>query len=60
MSETQIKGQLNKLDTFREFAEEFSLSKRDLIMTCGSIYRSFIEGLGLDSQIVFREKFLNL
>lgn len=57
MREIQIKGQLNKFDTFREFAEEFSLGKRDLIMTSGSIYRSFMEGLDLDSQIVFRERF---
>lgn len=57
MREILIKGQLNKFGTFREFAEEFSLGERDLIMTNEFIYKPFMEQLELDSQIVFQEKF---
>ena len=57
MREILIKGQLNKFGTFREFADEFCLGERDLVMTNEFIYKPFIEQLGLDSQIVFQEKF---
>lgn len=57
MREILIKGQLNKFGTFKDFADEFCLGERDLIMTNEFIYKPFIEQLGLDSQIVFQEKF---
>lgn len=57
MREILIKGQLNKFGTFKDFADEFCLGERDLIMTNEFIYKPFMEQLGLDSQIVFQEKF---
>ena len=57
MREILIKGQLNKFGTFKDFADEFCLGERDLIMTNEFIYKPFMEQLGLTSQIVFQEKF---
>lgn len=57
MREILIKGQLNKFNNFKEFAEEFKLGKRDLIMTNEFIYTPFIKDLKLDCQFVFQEKF---
>lgn len=57
MKEILIKGQLYKFATFKDFADEFKLGKRDLIMTNEFIYKPFMEELNLDSQIVFQEKF---
>ena len=57
MKEILIKGQLNKFKTFKEFAEEFNLGKRDLIVTNEFIYKPFMEKLGLECQVVFQEKF---
>lgn len=57
MKEILIKGQLYKFKTFQEFAEEFNLGNRDLIVTNEFIYKPFMEGQNLDSQIVFQEKF---
>lgn len=57
MREILIKGQLNKFGTFKDFADEFCLGERDLIMTNEFIYKPFMEQLELTSQIVFQEKF---
>ena len=57
MREILIKGQLNKFKTFKEFAEEFNLGKRDLIVTNEFIYKPFMEKLGLECQVVFQERF---
>ena len=57
MKEILIKGQLYKFKTFQEFAEEFALGERDLIVTNEFIYKPFMKDLNLSSQIVFQEKF---
>lgn len=57
MREILIKGQLNKFKTFKEFAEEFALNGKDLIVTNEFIYKPFMETLELDCQVVFQEKF---
>ncbi|MCF0230527.1 MAG: 4-hydroxybutyrate dehydrogenase [Parasporobacterium sp.] len=57
MREILIKGQLNKFKTFAEFAEEFALGERDLIVTNEFIYTPFMKELNLKSQVVFQEKF---
>lgn len=57
MREILIKGQLNKFKTFAEFAEEFNLGKRDLIMTNEFIYTPFMKDLNLECQVVFQETF---
>lgn len=57
MREILIKGQLNKFNNFKEFADEFQLNERDLILTNEFIYTPFMKDLGLDCQVVFQEKF---
>lgn len=57
MREILIKGQLNKFKTFAEFAEEFGLGERDLIVTNEFIYTPFMKELNLKCQVVFQEKF---
>lgn len=57
MREILIKGQLHKFKTFAEFAEEFALGERDLIVTNEFIYKPFMEDLNLKCQTVFQEKF---
>lgn len=57
MREILIKGQLHKFAAFKDFAEEFALGKRDLIVTNEFIYKPFMESLNLDCQVVFQEKF---
>lgn len=59
MREILIKGQLHKFKTFKDFAEEFDLGVRDLILTNEFIYKSFIEPLKLECQIVFNETYGN-
>lgn len=57
MREILIKGQLNKFKTFGDFANEFELGERDLILTNEFIYKPFMESLDLPCQVVFQEKF---
>ncbi len=57
MKEILIKGQLYKFKTFKEFAEEFKLDSKTLILTNEFIYKPFMEALNLDCQIVFQESF---
>lgn len=57
MKEILIKGQLHKFATFQEFAGEFALGKEDLILTNEFIYKPFMEGLHLESQVIFQEQF---
>ena len=46
-----------KFNTFAEFAEEFKLGERDVVLTNEFIYKPFMEQLGLKSKFVFQEKF---
>lgn len=57
MREILIKTQLNKFAKFDEFAEEFGLGERDLILTNENIYNPFIKQLNLPCKVVFQEKF---
>ncbi len=57
MREILIKPQLNKFNTFAEFAEEFHLGERDLVFTNEYIYIPFMKDCGLKCKFVFQEKF---
>jgi 4-hydroxybutyrate dehydrogenase len=57
MREILIKPQLHKFGTFREFAEEFHVGERDLILTNEYIYIPFMKDCGLTCRFVFQEKF---
>ena len=46
-----------KFATFADFAEEFKLGERDVVLTNEFIYKPFMEELGLKSKFVFQEKF---
>lgn len=57
MREILIKGQLNKFQSFSDFADEFQLGERDLLFTNQFLYDEFMEEKGRQCQIVFQEKF---
>lgn len=57
MKEILIKGQLNKFETFSQFAEEFRPGSRDLLFTNKFIYDEFMESLNLQCQVLFQETF---
>ena len=44
-------------DTFKEFNEEFKLSKRDVLVTNEWMYKPYVEPLGIDTNVVYQEKF---
>lgn len=44
-------------NTFKEFNDEFKLCKTDLVLTNESRYNQFIKPLGVDTNVIFREKF---
>ncbi len=46
-----------KFANFGEFAAEFKLGERDVVLTNEFIYKPFMEELGLKSKFVFQEKF---
>ena len=57
MREILIKPQLHKFRNFEEFALEFHLGERDLIITNEFIYIPFMKALNLPCQFLFQEKF---
>ncbi|MGI6748390.1 MAG: 4-hydroxybutyrate dehydrogenase [Anaerovoracaceae bacterium] len=44
-------------NNFKEFNDEFKLGKNDLVLTNESRYNQFIKPLGVDTNVIFREKF---
>lgn len=48
---------LYKCENFGEFAQEFALGARDLVLTNEFIYKPFMEQYNLECQFVFQEKF---
>ena len=46
-----------KFANFGDFAAEFKLGERDVVLTNEFIYKPFMEELGLKSKFVFQEKF---
>ena len=57
MREILIRPQLHKFASFGEFAKEFNLGARDLVITNEYIYTPFIKEHGLASKFIFQEKF---
>ncbi|MGI6182117.1 MAG: 4-hydroxybutyrate dehydrogenase [Agathobaculum sp.] len=55
--EIVIAPTIYKFSNFGDFAEEFKLGERDVVLTNEFIYKPFMEELGLKSQFVFQEKF---
>ncbi|QOX64105.1 4-hydroxybutyrate dehydrogenase [Anoxybacterium hadale] len=57
MREILIKPQFHKFGDFKEFAQEFQLDSRDLVLTNESLYIPFMKDLELPCKYVFQEKF---
>lgn len=57
MREILIKPQLHKFGDFKEFAQEYELGVRDLVLTNEFLYIPFMKDLNLPSKFVFQEKF---
>ena len=55
--EIVIAPTIYKFETFGDFAGEFKLGERDVVLTNEFIYKPFMAELGLKSQFVFQEKF---
>ena len=52
-----LKPVIHKLDTFGEFAKEFNLNEKDLLITNEFIYKPYMEALGLKCNFIFQEKY---
>ena len=46
-----------RYDTFEKFNEEFKIGKRDLLVTNEWLFTPYIKPLGLDTNILFQEKY---
>lgn len=57
MKQLYIGPEIHQFDTFKDFAEEFTLCASDLILTNEYIYKPFIEKLGLPCGRIYQEKF---
>ena len=57
MKQLQIKPVLHEFKSFKEFAEEFSLTADDLILTNEYIYDPTIKAAGVPCQTIFQEKY---
>ncbi|MGL5439008.1 MAG: 4-hydroxybutyrate dehydrogenase [Filifactoraceae bacterium] len=53
----KLKTRVHQFATFAEFAKEFELGEKDLIVTNEFIYEPFMKALGLKSHVVFQEKY---
>lgn len=57
MREILTKGELHKFKDFAEFASEFQLGEKDLVLTNEYIYEPFMKSLALPCKFIFQEKF---
>lgn len=53
----KLKTRLNKFDSFADFAKEFELGERDLVITNEFLYDPFMKALGLPCRFVMQEKY---
>ena len=44
-------------DTFKEFNDEFKLGKNDIILTNEWMYTPYVKPLGIESNVIFQEKY---
>lgn len=57
MKELLVVPQIDQFDTFKEFAEAFSLSEKDLILTNEYIYDPVMAEAGISCPAIFQEKY---
>lgn len=57
MKQLMIKPTIYKYETAKEFAEEFSLGKGDLVITNEYIYEPYFGRLNLGCDVLFQEKY---
>ena len=57
MREILIRPDLYRFDTFKEFADEFSLGKRDLIFTTRYLYENFVAQIVPDVPAILQEDY---
>jgi len=57
MKQLILNTQLHKFKTCKEFAEEFKLNDKDLILTNEYIYEPYFKDLNLPVKTIFQEKF---
>lgn len=53
----KIKPEIQKFDTFKEFAEEFKITKGDFVLTNEFLYEPFMKDLNTGADFLFQEKF---
>ncbi len=53
----KLKTKVSKFDLFADFAKEFNLSEKDLVLTQGFLYQPFMESLKLPCHFVMQEKY---
>lgn len=53
----KLKSRLHRFDNFADFAKEFQIGERDVIVTNEFIYDPFIKPLGLKAKAIFQEKY---
>ena len=57
MKEILIAPQIDRFDTFKEFADAFELGEKDLILTNEYIYNPVMAAAGVACKTIFQEKF---
>lgn len=53
----KLKTSISKCDSFAEFAKEFNLNEKDLVITQSFIYTPFMEKLGLPCHFIMQDKY---
>lgn len=59
MRRFKLLTEIHSFDKFKEFADEFKVGSKDLIITRSSVYKNFIEHLNLDCNLVLQNKYGN-
>ena len=57
MQALQLVPKVFLFDTFKEFNDEFKIGKRDLLITNEWLYKPYAEPLGIDTNVIYQEKF---
>lgn len=53
----KLKTRLHQFDNFADFAKEFNIGEKDLIVTNEFIYEPFMKALNLKARVLFQEKY---
>ena len=53
----KLKSRLHRLEYFADFAKEFELGDKDLVITNEFLYEPFMKSLGLKCHFVMQEKY---